>query len=131
MNYVKLKELRCKAWGVDVTNYEWDFDKKDMARAYRRGKNKGLAHHTLMKAEEYQKYIDVCKENQELKEKLKPENCLKLLAKDGYIKFTSDQLTKAKEIISEFVKWANWQGNSKCPSFKSIQDKAEQFLKEE
>lgn len=40
------------------------------------------------------------------------------------------QLTKAKEIISEFVKWANWEG-SNCPSFKSIQDKAEQFLKEE
>lgn len=39
------------------------------------------------------------KENAELKEKLKPENCLKLLAKEGYIKFTSDQLTKAKEII--------------------------------
>ena len=37
---------------------------------------------------------------------------------------------KAKEIIKEFVDWANWQGNSKCPSFKSIQDKAEAFLKE-
>lgn len=41
-----------------------------------------------------------------------------------------DQLTKAKEIIREFVDWANWQGNSKYPSFKSIQDKAEQFLKD-
>ena len=40
-----------------------------------------------------------------------------------------DQLTKAKEIISEFVEWANWEG-SKCPSFKSIQAKAEQFLEE-
>lgn len=37
---------------------------------------------------------------------------------------------EAKEIIREFVEWANWQGNSKCPSFKSIQDKAEAFLKE-
>lgn len=27
------------------------------------------------------------KENAELKEKLKPENCLKLLAKEGYIKW--------------------------------------------
>ena len=43
---------------------------------------------------------------------------------------SKDQLTNAKEIIREFVEWANWQGNSKCPSFKSIQDKAEQFLKE-
>ena len=77
------------------------------------------------------KYRQLQKENAELKEKLKPENCLKLLAKEGYIKFTNEQLTKAKEIISEFVEWANWQGNSKCPSFKSIQDKAEQFIKEE
>ena len=38
-------------------------------------------------------------ENAELKEKLKPENCLKLLAKEGYIKFTSEQLPKATEII--------------------------------
>ena len=37
--------------------------------------------------------------------------------------------SKAKEIIREFVQWATWQG-SNCPNFKSIQDKAEQFLKE-
>ena len=42
----------------------------------------------------------------------------------------NQQLTKAKEIIREFVELATWQGNSKCPSFKSIQDKAEQFLSE-
>lgn len=41
-----------------------------------------------------------------------------------------EQLTEAKKIIGEFVEWANWQG-SKCPSFKSIQNKAEQFLKTE
>ena len=44
---------------------------------------------------------DLEKENSELKEKLKPENCLKLLAKEGYIKFTSEQLTKATEIIKK------------------------------
>lgn len=43
---------------------------------------------------------------------------------------SKEQLTEAKEIIGEFVEWANWQG-SKCPSFKSIQNKAEQFLKTE
>lgn len=80
--------------------------------------------------EQGQRIVALEKENAELKEKLKPENCLKLLAKEGYIKFTSEQLTKAKEIIREFVEWATWQGNSKCPSFKSIQDKAEQFLNE-
>lgn len=39
------------------------------------------------------------------------------------------QSTKANEIIREFVEWATWQG-SNCPNFKSIQDKAEQFLSE-
>ena len=49
----------------------------------------------------------ILKENAKLKEKLKPENCLKLLAKEGYVKFTCengnehDQLTKAKEIIKK------------------------------
>ena len=39
------------------------------------------------------------------------------------------KLTKAKEIIKEFVSWANWEG-ANCPNFKDIQSKAEQFLKE-
>ena len=43
------------------------------------------------------------KENAELKKKLKPENCLKLLAKEGYIKFTSEQLTKAKFLLKQLV----------------------------
>ena len=42
---------------------------------------------------------------------------------------TNKQLTNVKEIIREFVEWATWQG-SNCPNFKSIQDKAEQFLSE-
>ena len=50
-------------------------------------------------AQKIQFIKELQQENAELKEKLKPENCLKLLAKEGYIKFTSDQLTKAKEII--------------------------------
>ena len=41
-----------------------------------------------------------------------------------------ERLTEAKELLNEFVEWANWQG-SNCPSFKSIQDKAEQFLNSE
>ena len=52
-------------------------------------------------AQKIQYIKELKEENAELKEKLKPENCLKLLAKEGYIKFTSDQLTKAKEIIEE------------------------------
>lgn len=71
------------------------------------------------------------KENAELKETYR--NYEQLIDK-GSVTLAKErlenykQLTKAKEIIREFVEWANWQGNSKCPSFKSIQDKAEQFL---
>lgn len=45
------------------------------------------------------------KENTELKEKLKPENCIEYLAKGGYVKFLCengkehDQLAEAKKII--------------------------------
>ena len=42
----------------------------------------------------------------------------------------SDNLDKAKKLLKEFVDWANWQSGGNCPSFKSIQDKAETFLKE-
>lgn len=55
-----------------------------------------------------------------------PATALRYLANEKYV----EQLTEAKKIIGEFVEWANWQG-SKCPSFKSIQNKAEQFLKTE
>ena len=84
------------------------------------------------------------KENAELKEKLERAERARDYWKDSSFdwrhKCTSrrpfrvavkaqKQLTKAKEIIREFVEWATWQG-SNCPSFKSIQDKAEQFLKD-
>ena len=80
--------------------------------------------------EKTERIAELEKENAELK--------LKLEALEGQtpwkdIKDKSEvieQLTKAKEIIKDFVEWANWQGNSKCPSFKSIQNKAEQFLSE-
>ena len=87
----------------------------------------------LASAEPREKRIEeLKKENAELKKvkqvKIEVTRDYKKLAKD--LQEQGDQLTKAKEIISEFVEWANWQGNSKCPSFKSIQDKAEQFLKD-
>ena len=65
-------------------------------------------------------------ENAELKEKLKPENCLKLLAKEGYIKFTSDQLTKAKEIIKDLLSLCEGENDSKL-----VFTRAEQFLNSE
>ena len=47
MNKQKLIELRCKAWGITEDEYYCnqcsDFSLEDMARAYKRGKNKGRA----------------------------------------------------------------------------------------
>ena len=52
MNKKKLIELRCKAWGITEDEYYCnqcsDFSLEDMARAYRRGKNKGKAETTLL-----------------------------------------------------------------------------------
>ena len=70
------------------------------------------------------------KENAELKEELRDANEKVVHLACNQNKDLKRKINKAKEIIKEFVEWANWQGNSKCPSFKSIQDKAEQFLKE-
>ncbi len=76
-------------------------------------------------------------ENAKLKEKLKPENCLKLLAKEGYIKFTSDQLTKAKEIIKKFSEFVNNEveydpehPQEHTDLWNKLCEEAEQFLKD-
>lgn len=72
------------------------------------------------------------KENTELKKKLKPENCLKLLAKEGYVKFSSVQLDKAKEIITKLVEGIRIISDPKiCMSDVDVfVSEAEQFLKE-
>ena len=86
----------------------------------------------------YDCYLTVAeleKENAELNEKLSEQKqytafkCNEFVKKKEIYEREHFLFTTAKEIIREFVEWANWQGNSKCPSFKSIQDKAEQFLK--
>lgn len=71
----------------------------------------------------------ICKENAELKKELKDadEKVVHLACNQN--KDLKNKLTKAKEIIKEFVMWANWNG-ANCPNFKDIQSKAEQFLKE-
>jgi len=75
------------------------------------------------------KIAELKSENQKWKDEWQEQ--VQKATDEGYARtLQTIQLTKAKEIINEFVKWANWQGNSKCPSFKSIQDKAEQFLKD-
>ena len=100
------------------------------------------------------------KENAELKEKLKPENCLKSLAKSGLVKFTCengnehDRLTKAIEIIEglksekgcetctkfdevkltkakEIIKNLMEFAEIDCREYEEAYKEAEQFLKEE
>lgn len=90
---------------------------------------------------EYQimRYKEQCavleKENAELKsenQKWKDEwqEQVQKATDEGYARtLQTIQLSKAKDIIREFVEWATWQG-SNCPNFKSIQDKAEQFISE-
>lgn len=85
-------------------------------------------------------FLQTCEQTEKIKELKEYNKYLRRKRQGGIqkqynkvaiIKQQDDQLTKAKEIISEFVEWANWQSGGNCPSFKSIQDKAEQFLKEE
>ena len=134
MNKQKLVELRCKAWGITESEYYCnqcsDFSLEDMARAYRRGKNKGARDKAIQNVGFYQKQMqDIYdKKNKQIAE-LEKENA-ELRTRCNELFLQTMQLTNAKEIIKEFVEWANWQGNSKCPSFKSIQDKAEQFIKD-
>ena len=102
------------------------------------GKIATLEKENLVLHEMNAKRLDLQKENEELKSlkdvatliRANNDTVITLMQLNNMLVSKSQQLTKAKEILQEFVEWANWQGNSKCPSFKSIQDKAEQFLKE-
>ena len=67
--------------------------------------------------------------NAELQEKLKPENCLKLLAKKGYVKFTSDKINKAKELIEELSSSLSVVGECDDEECELL-NRAEQFLKD-
>lgn len=77
-------------------------------------------------------------ENAELSEKLKPENCLKSLAKSGLVKFTCengnehDQLIKAKDHIKKLLDCLKQDTNDPQTNYYVCQymDKAEQFLQE-
>lgn len=61
MNKKKLIELRCKAWGITEDEYYCnqcsDFSLEDMARAYRRGKNKGARDKAIQNVGFYQKQM--------------------------------------------------------------------------
>lgn len=130
MNKKKLIELRCKAWGITEDEYYCnqcsDFSLEDMARAYRRGKNKGRA--------------DLEKENAELKKQVEQKQHLadvrleqslenyKLFSDERKARIdvdialddTTDQLTYAKTIIQDLLDNTD----------ESARQRAEQFLKE-
>ena len=57
----KLIKLRCKAWGITEDEYYCnqcsDFSLEDMARAYRRGKNKGARDKAIQNVGFYQKQM--------------------------------------------------------------------------
>lgn len=61
MNKQKLIKLRCKAWGITEDEYYCnqcsDFSLEDMARAYRRGKNKGARDKAIQNIGFYQKQM--------------------------------------------------------------------------
>ena len=102
-------------------------EKENAELKERNAELRGMYVHSAREAGTYKQFLELKEEeNAELKEKY-AKNITDCDICDTYC---NSQLTKAKEIIREFVEWANWQGNSKCPSFKSIQDKAEQFLSE-
>ena len=81
------------------------------------------------------------KENAELKEQLKPENCIEYLARGGYVKFLCEngnehnQLTKAKELLEKLLVTScnsdvlNLLPN--CSEVLKVRVEAEQFLNSE
>ena len=90
---------------------------KNLKKTYRKQRNKRID--------------ELQKENAELKEKLKPENCLKLLAKEGYVKFTCengnehDRLIKATKLIRSLYNYCCSAGST-----GKATTEAEQFLSE-
>jgi hypothetical protein len=90
MNKQKLIELRCKAWGITEDEYYCnqcsDFSLEDMARAHRRGKNKGARDKAIQNVGFYQKQMqDIYdKKNKQIAE-LKAECDLAIEGRDVQI----------------------------------------------
>lgn len=144
---INTRKARIKDLEKQVADLEWQLQEvakdndsyqkenaelKEINEGYNRNRDKLIAmgFPTFKSCKEYSgKLTNLQKENATLKKQLEA------LSGDIPWKDIKDksevigQLTRATEIISEFIEWANWQG-SKCPSFKSILDKAEQFIKE-
>ena len=162
MNKKKLIELRYKAWGITEDEYYCnqcsDFSLEDMARAYRRGKNKGARDKAIQNVGFYQKQMqdiydkknkqiaELEKENAELKKLFADcDTCKRICDVGNCCKFGSaylpdvkkvlneqKQLTKAKEIIKKIEK-IFYSGENAVKRLSKISDilaEAEQFLNE-
>jgi hypothetical protein len=135
MNKKKLIELRCKAWGITEDEYYCnqcsDFSLEDMARAYRRGKNKGRA--------DLEKQIAVLKEGVAVGSTFnKGLNSLNKALEEERDKYRNmvfgkdERLTKATKVIKDIVEVMviapiQYSERQKI----DVLEKAEQFLKEE
>ena len=116
---IKLKELRCKAWGITEDEYycKWcgDFELDDMYKAYRRGKNEGARMYEVSLRDKI--FLgELLKEQTEITKKL------------------DDQLTKAKELLERLLITScnsdvlNLLPN--CSEVLRVRVEAEQFLSE-
>ena len=104
MNKQKLIELRCKAWGITEIEYYCnqcsDFSLEDMARAYRRGKNKGASDIAIQNGRFYQKqmqdiYDKKNKQIAELENKLANAD-YQLEGRDNEIRELNEKIEKMK-----------------------------------
>ena len=130
MNKNKLIELRCKAWGITEDEYYCnqcsDFSLEDMARAYRRGKNKGRAElekenaELKKQVEQKQHLADVRLEQSLENYKLFSDERKARIDVDIALDDTTDQLTYAKTIIQDLLDNTD----------ESARQRAEDFLKE-
>jgi hypothetical protein len=119
MNKQKLIELRCKAWGITENEYYCnqcsDFSLEDMARAYRRGKNKGARDKAIQNVGFYQKQM------QDIYDK-----------KNKQIAELEENLTKAKDHIKKLLNCLQQDTNDPQTNYYVVQymTEAEQFLSE-
>lgn len=112
MNKEKLVKLRCKAWGITEDEYYCnqcsDFSLEDMARAYRRGKNKGASDIAIQNGRFYQKqmqdiYDKKNKQIADLEDKLANAD-YQLEGRDNEIRELKEKIEKMKCTLKKIIK---------------------------
>jgi hypothetical protein len=127
MNKQKLIELRCKAWGITEDEYYCnqcsDFSLEDMARAYRRGKNKGARDKAIQNVGFYQEQM------QDIYDK-KNKQIAELETRCNELFLQTMQLTNAKELLNEFMRISKASDEDFEHDYSGLIEQAEQFLSE-